>query len=73
MSVKQVGLPRKDHKKSLQSLSYLPVSDPGTTYGANTVSTMAAAATTEVDGPRRKRARLDKGCVFSFPSQTKPR
>ncbi|KAF7796545.1 hypothetical protein EIP86_007725 [Pleurotus ostreatoroseus] len=58
-SIQQAGLPRKDHKKSTQSLSYLPTSDPGTTYGANTVSTMAAAAT-EVDGPRRKRARLDK-------------
>ncbi|KAJ3553344.1 hypothetical protein NM688_g3662 [Phlebia brevispora] len=58
-SVQQVGLPRKDHKKTFQATSYLPISDPGTTYGANTVSTMAAAAT-EVDGPRRKRARLDK-------------
>ena len=63
-SVQQVGLPRKDHRKTAHVLSYLPVSDPGTTYGANTVSTMAAA-TAEVDGPRRKRARLDKRCVYS--------
>ena len=63
-SVQQVGLPRKDHKKFGQVISYLPISDPGTTYGAYTISTMAAA-TTEVDGPRRKRARLDKGCVVS--------
>lgn len=62
-SVQHAGVPRKDHKKTTQSLSYLPTSDPGTTYGANTVSMMAAAAT-EVDGPRRKRARLDKVCVI---------
>ena len=63
-SIQQAGASRRDHKKTVLNASYLPLSDPGTTYGANTVSTMAAA-TTEVDGPRRKRARLDKGCVFS--------
>ncbi len=61
LSIQQAGVSRKDHKKTAQAVSYLPVSDPGTTYGANTVSTMAA--TTEVDGPRRKRARLDKRYV----------
>lgn len=61
-SVQQHGQPKKDHKKTSLALSYLPTSDPGTTYGAGTVSTMAAVA--EVDGPRRKRARLEKGYVL---------
>lgn len=64
VTIQQMGMPKKDHKKTVVIASYLPPSDPGTTYGANTVSTMAP--TTEVDGPRRKRARLDKGCVFLF-------
>ncbi|KAI0085417.1 hypothetical protein BDY19DRAFT_996765 [Irpex rosettiformis] len=62
-TIKQIGLPKKDHKKSVVIPSYLPASDPGTTYGANTVSTMATS--TEVDGPRRKRARLDKSAASS--------
>ena len=62
VTIQQLGLPKKDHKKSVIIASYLPASDPGTTYGANTVSTMATL--TEADGPRRKRARLDKGCVL---------
>lgn len=63
-SIQQPAQSKKDHKKASLALSYLPTSDPGTTYGANTVSSMAAAA--EVDGPRRKRARLEKGCVVLF-------
>ncbi|TFK55031.1 hypothetical protein OE88DRAFT_991469 [Heliocybe sulcata] len=47
---------RRDPKKP--AVSYLPVSDPGTTYGGHTVSAMTAI---EIDGPRRKRARVDKG------------
>lgn len=61
LSIQQIGVPKKDHKKSVVITSYLPTSDPGTTYGMSTVNTMATL--TEVDGPRRKRARLDKGCV----------
>ncbi|KAI0340697.1 hypothetical protein BDW22DRAFT_1360130 [Trametopsis cervina] len=62
-TVQQLGIPKKDHKKSAVVASYLPASDPGTTYGAYTVSTMATTA--EVDGPRRKRARLDKDSATS--------
>ena len=72
-AVQQAGQPKKDHKKVPIVVSYLPTSDPGTTYGANTVSTMAPA--TEVDGPRRKRARLEKGYVvliLSHPSHADP-
>lgn len=65
VSVQQAGLPRKDHKKTMMSLSYLPTSDPGTTYGGHMVTAAAATtATTDVDGPLRKRARLDKGYVL---------
>ena len=68
VSIQQMGIPKKDHKKSMVVASYLPASDPGTTYGANSVSTMAI--TTEVDGPRRKRARLDKGYVLILTIQS---
>ena len=61
----QQGVARKDHKKSGPAFSYLPVSDPGTTYGGHMVSPLAPAPN-EVDGPRRKRARLDKKCVSLF-------
>ncbi|KAH8102869.1 hypothetical protein BXZ70DRAFT_756100 [Cristinia sonorae] len=61
LAIQQGSLPRKDHKKSAIPYSYLPVSDPGTTYGGHMVNPMATTSTAEVDGPRRKRARLDKG------------
>jgi len=53
----------KDHKKLAPAYSYLPVSDPGTTYGGHMLAPMVTNSTisvTEVNGPRRKRARLDK-------------
>lgn len=59
-SVQQNGVPRKDHKKTAPAFSYLPVSDPGTTYGP-LVNPLVTAVSTEGDGTRRKRARLDKG------------
>ncbi|OSD02774.1 hypothetical protein PYCCODRAFT_1435055 [Trametes coccinea BRFM310] len=59
-SIQQAGLPRKDHKKTAIAYSYLPASDPGTTYASHIASIIPAAAT-DMDGPRRKRARLDKG------------
>ncbi|KAI0928212.1 hypothetical protein AcW1_005527 [Taiwanofungus camphoratus] len=58
-SVQQAGLPRRDHKKTVTMFSYLPSSDPGTTYTGHMATPLAS--TTDVDGPRRKRARLDKG------------
>ncbi|KAI0371792.1 hypothetical protein BV20DRAFT_941308 [Pilatotrama ljubarskyi] len=59
-SLQQVGLPRKDHKKTTVAFSYLPASDPGTTYSSHFASAIPAAST-DMDGTRRKRARLDKG------------
>lgn len=59
LSVQQSGLPKKDHRKTVAAYSYLPASDPGTTYTGHTVSPVVS--TTEVEGPRRKRARMEKG------------
>ncbi|KAI0637273.1 hypothetical protein C8Q77DRAFT_558604 [Trametes polyzona] len=59
-SIQQAGLPRKDHKKATIAYSYLPASDPGTTYSSHFASALPAAST-DMDGARRKRARLDKG------------
>ncbi|KDQ60591.1 hypothetical protein JAAARDRAFT_124356 [Jaapia argillacea MUCL 33604] len=49
------GAHRRDPKKP--SVSYLPVSDPGTTYSGHMVASTGAL---EAEGPRRKRARVDK-------------
>lgn len=50
---------RKDTKKPSTFVSYLPVSDPGSTYGGLAVAG-ALAAPLDPDEPRRKRARTDK-------------
>ena len=64
-SVQQTGLPRKDHKKTVSAPSYLPTSDPGTTYGGHMVSPVSATMTAaDLDGPRRKRARIEKKYVI---------
>lgn len=69
-SVKQTAA-RRDSKKYAPLVSFLPQHDPGTSYAG-----MATApgngmgileASLEVDGPRRKRARVDKGCVMLVP------
>jgi len=49
---------RRDPKKPV--FSYLPATDPGSTYSANMAGTSTLGAP-DVDGPRRKRARIDKG------------
>ncbi|KAH8117160.1 hypothetical protein DFH11DRAFT_1573457 [Phellopilus nigrolimitatus] len=52
--------PKKiDPKKPMPLVSYLPLSDPGTTYTG--LAGGMAALTMEEGGPRHKRARLDKG------------
>jgi hypothetical protein len=40
-------------------VSYLPASDPGSTYSGLMASTALSA--TDAEGQRRKRARVDKG------------
>ncbi|TBU28935.1 hypothetical protein BD311DRAFT_662317 [Dichomitus squalens] len=64
-SIQQAGVPRKDHKKSSVSYSYLPSADPGTTYTTHFAMTALSAAPADLDGARRKRARLDKGAESS--------
>ncbi|RDX42656.1 hypothetical protein OH76DRAFT_86840 [Lentinus brumalis] len=55
------GIPKKDNKKPTVTYSYLPTSDPGTTYTTHFALGSISAAPTDMDGTRRKRARLDKG------------
>ena len=70
-TIQQPSVPRKDNNKTpTLSLSYLPSSDPGTTYTTHYTVGSASAAPTDMDGTRRKRARLDsKGyvCMDSEP------
>ncbi|KAH0830430.1 hypothetical protein J3R83DRAFT_1825 [Lanmaoa asiatica] len=57
LSVQQAAQ-KRDPKKPPAFMSYLPTSDPGSTYSG----LMAGALNiSEVDGPRRKRVRVDKG------------
>ncbi|KAG1715664.1 hypothetical protein ID866_1506, partial [Astraeus odoratus] len=51
---------KRDPKKSSVFVSYLPPSDPCSTYSGLMAGTLAGS---EVDGPRRKRARVDKGAT----------
>ncbi|KZT69057.1 hypothetical protein DAEQUDRAFT_302117 [Daedalea quercina L-15889] len=62
-SIQQTGQPRKDHRKTVTVISYLPTSDPGTTYAGHMASPLASTA--EIEGPRRKRARLERSSVAS--------
>ncbi|KAG9318315.1 hypothetical protein JVU11DRAFT_400 [Chiua virens] len=57
LSVQQAAQ-KRDPKKPSAFVSYLPTSDPGTTYSGLMTSALSVP---EVDGPRRKRARVDKG------------
>jgi hypothetical protein len=56
----QQSAPKRDPKKPNSVFSYLPATDPGSTYSGNMAGTSTLGAP-EVDGPRRKRARIDKG------------
>ena len=61
-SLASVRQPKKIDTRKPQAipLSYLPLSDPGTTYTGLAGGIMPLQDT----GPRRKRARVDRGCVF---------
>ena len=56
-------------------MSYLPQHDPGTTYAGVLTGPIIGSleGVPEVDGPRRKRVRLDKGyvleCSLGSPQQ----
>lgn len=59
LSVQQTAQ-KRDPKKPSAFMSYLPTSDPGSTYSGLMAGALSVL---EVDGPRRKRARVDKGYV----------
>lgn len=58
LSVQQAAH-KRDPKKPGAFVSYLPASDPGSTYSGLMAST--ALSTADAEGQRRKRARVDKG------------
>ncbi|KAG1801777.1 uncharacterized protein BJ212DRAFT_1398810 [Suillus subaureus] len=58
LSVQQAAH-KRDPKKPGAFVSYLPASDPGTTYSGLMASTALSAS--DAEGQRRKRARVDKG------------
>jgi hypothetical protein len=62
LSVQQSAV-RKDTKKPSFALSYLPTSDPGSTYSVLGLAHTPTVVSMGVDGPRRKRPRTSKVCV----------
>lgn len=56
----QQSTAKRDPKKPNLTFSYLPATDPGSTYSGNMAGTSTLGAS-DADGPRRKRARIDKG------------
>jgi hypothetical protein len=59
---------KRDPRKPVPTMSYLPQHDPGTTYAGVLTGPIIGSleSVPEVDGPRRKRVRLDKGCVLKW-------
>jgi hypothetical protein len=57
---------KRDPRKPIPTMSYLPQHDPGTTYAGVLTGPIIGSLESipEVDGPRRKRVRLDKGYVL---------
>lgn len=62
LSVQQSAV-RKDTKKPSFALSYLPTSDPGSTYSVLGLAHTPTVVSMGVDGPRRKRPRTSKVSV----------
>ncbi|KAF9228614.1 hypothetical protein BS17DRAFT_772249 [Gyrodon lividus] len=60
LSVQQAAH-KRDPKKPSAFVSYLPTSDPGSTYSGLMTGPLTPLGGSEVDGSRRKRARVDKG------------
>jgi len=58
---------KRDPRKPVPTMSYLPQRDPGTTYAGVLTGPIIGSleSVPEVDGPRRKRVRLDKGYVLN--------
>jgi hypothetical protein len=49
---------RHDPRKPATIVSYLPTTDPGSTYSMHTAGTLGSQ---DSNGPRRKRARIERG------------
>ncbi|KAH7906485.1 hypothetical protein BJ138DRAFT_1162539 [Hygrophoropsis aurantiaca] len=61
LSIQQAGH-KRDPRKPGAYVSYLPASDPGSTYSGLMAASLSGS---DADGPRRKRARVDKGTAAS--------
>lgn len=59
---------KRDPRKPGPTISYLPQHDPGTTYTGMLMGPAVGSleGVPDVEGPRRKRARVDKGYVRLF-------
>lgn len=59
---------KRDPRKPAPTMTYLPQHDPGTTYAGVLTGPIIGSLESipEVDGPRRKRVRLDKGYVLKY-------
>jgi hypothetical protein len=58
----QQAAQKRDPRKPTTVFSYLPPGDPGSTYSGIMHGTLIGQE--PQDGPRTKRSRVDKGCVF---------
>lgn len=60
----QQAAQKRDPRKPSTVYSYLPLSDPGSTYSGLMHGTLIGQ---DLEGPRNKRSRVDKGYVFLAP------
>ncbi|KAI0256535.1 hypothetical protein BJV78DRAFT_1165107 [Lactifluus subvellereus] len=66
---------KRDPRKPVPTMSYLPQHDPGTTYAGVLTGPIIGSLESipEVDGPRRKRVRLDKGSLSQLAQRCSSR
>ena len=65
----QQSAQKRDPRKPFTVYSYLPTSDPGSTYSGVMHGTLIGH---EPEGPRSKRSRADKGYVLALPISYSP-
>lgn len=66
---------KRDPRKPVPTMSYLPQHDPGTTYAGVLTGPIIGSLESipEVDGPRRKRVRLEKGSLSQLAQRGQSR
>ncbi|KAI9466051.1 hypothetical protein BJY52DRAFT_1239015 [Lactarius psammicola] len=66
---------KRDPRKPVPTMTYLPQHDPGTTYAGVLTGPIIGSLESipEVDGPRRKRVRLDKGSLSQLAQRGQSR